>query len=183
MIRRPFILCLLVLLLTKCTNDLQDVMRLPKSELSPSQIGDSVTLLYTDSAQLKIVLKANRMLIFNKNVSEPFTLLPKGVFVTFFDENEKVSARLKANYAVRYDLTRRMEAKYGVEVINKNGEKLETEKLIWDENSQRIYTDAAVKITTDKEIIMGRGMESNQDFSKYELKQVTGTIQLKNDEL
>jgi hypothetical protein len=70
-----------------------------------------------------------------------------------------------------------------VEVINKNGEKLETEKLIWDENSQRIYTDAAVKITTDKEIIMGRGMESNQDFSKYELKQVTGTIQLKNDEL
>ena len=111
MIRRPFILCLLVLLLTKCTNDLQDVMRLPKSELSPSQIGDSVTLLYTDSAQLKIVLKANRMLIFNKNVSEPFTLLPKGVFVTFFDENEKVSARLKANYAVRYDLTRRMEAK------------------------------------------------------------------------
>ena len=97
-------------------------MRLPKSELSPSQIGDSVTLLYTDSAQLKIVLKANRMLIFNKNVSEPFTLLPKGVFVTFFDEDEKVSARLKANYAVRYDLTRRMEAKYGVEVINKNGE-------------------------------------------------------------
>lgn len=183
MIRRPFILCLLVLLFTKCTNDLQDVMRLPKSELSPSQIGDSVTLLYTDSAQLKIVLKANRMLIFNKNVSEPFTLLPKGVFVTFFDEDEKVSARLKANYAVRYDLTRRMEAKYGVEVINKNGEKLETEKLIWDENSQRIYTDAAVKITTDKEIIMGRGMESNQDFSKYELKQVTGTIQLKNDEL
>ena len=95
----------------------------------PSQIGDSVTLLYTDSAQLKIVLKANRMLIFNKNVSEPFTLLPKGVFVTFFDEDEKVSARLKANYAVRYDLTRRMEAKYGVEVINKNGEKLETEKM------------------------------------------------------
>jgi LPS export ABC transporter protein LptC len=158
-------------------------MRLPKSDLSPSQIGDSVTMLYTDSAQLKIVLKANRMLLFNKNVSEPFTVLPKGVFVTFFDENEKISATLKADYAVRYDVTHRMEAKYGVQVVNKNGEKLETEKLIWDENSQRIYTDAAVKITTDKEVIMGRGMESNQDFSKYELKQVTGTIQLKNDEL
>lgn len=140
-------------------------------------------MLYTDSAQLKIVLKANRMLLFNKNVSEPFTVLPKGVFVTFFDENEKISATLKADYAVRYDVTHRMEAKYGVQVVNKNGEKLETEKLIWDENSQRIYTDAAVKITTDKEVIMGRGMESNQDFSKYELKQVTGTIQLKNDEL
>lgn len=158
-------------------------MRLPKNQLSPSQIGDSVTMLYTDSAQLKIVLKANRMLIFNKNVSEPFTVLPKGVYVTFFDADEKISATMKADYAVRYDVTRRMEAKYGVEVLNKSGAKLETEKLIWDENSQRIYTDADVKITTDKEIIMGRGMESNQDFSKYELKKVTGTIQLKSDEL
>ena len=181
--RQLLIVVCTLLVLSNCTNDLQDVMRLPKSDLSPSQIGDSVTMLYTDSAQLKIVLKANRMLLFNKNVSEPFTVLPKGVFVTFFDENEKISATLKADYAVRYDVTHRMEAKYGVQVVNKNGEKLETEKLIWDENSQRIYTDAAVKITTDKEVIMGRGMESNQDFSKYELKQVTGTIQLKYDEL
>jgi LPS export ABC transporter protein LptC len=154
-------------------------MKLPRNKLSPSQVGDSVTMLYTDSAQLKIMLKANRMLMFSKNVSEPFTVLPKGVFVTFFDEEEKISATLKANYGVRYDITKRMEVKYAVEVVNKNGEKLETEKLIWNELTKKIYTDAFVKITTDKEIIMGKGMESNQDFTKYELKQVTGTIQLK----
>ena len=59
---------------------------------------------------------------------------------------------------------------------------METEKLIWNELTQKIYTDAFVKITTDKEIIMGEGMESNQDFSKYELKKVTAIIQLKDDE-
>ena len=79
-----------------CTNDMKEVMILPKKELRPSQIGDSVTLLYSDSTQLKVVLKANRMLIFNKNVTEPYTLLPKGLFVTFFDDQEKVSATLKA---------------------------------------------------------------------------------------
>jgi LPS export ABC transporter protein LptC len=120
--------------------------------------------------------------MFNKNVSEPFTVLPKGVFVTFFDDEEKISATLKANYGVRYDLTRRMEARYAVEVVNKEGTKLETEKLIWDEGKKKIYTDAAVKITTSKEIITGKGMESNQDFTKYELKKVTGTIQIKNNE-
>jgi LPS export ABC transporter protein LptC len=172
-----------LVLLSACTNDLKDVMRLPKNNLSPSQIGDSVTMLYTDSAQLKIVLKANRMLLFNKNVTEPFTLLPKGVYVTFYDENEKISATLKADYAIRYDVSHIMEVKYGVKVVNRNGQTLETEKLTWNENTKRIYTNALVKITTDKEIIMGKGMESNQDFSKYELKQVTGTIQLKNDEL
>ena len=183
MIRLKFIFFTLLVagILTSCTNDLKDVMALPRNELSPSQVGDSVTMLYTDSTMLKIMVKANRMLIFDKNVKEPLTILPKGVFVTFFDENEKVSATLKANYGIRYDLSKKMEAKYAVEVVNKNGEKLETEKLIWDERNKRIYTDAFVKITTGKEIIMGKGMESNQDFTKYEIKKVTGQIQLKND--
>src|SRR4051812_38881301 len=43
-----------------CTNDLKDVMALPTNKKTPSQIGDSVTLLYTDSSQLKVILKANR---------------------------------------------------------------------------------------------------------------------------
>jgi LPS export ABC transporter protein LptC len=171
-----------LIILASCTNDLKDVMALPRNKLSPSQVGDSVTMLYTDSAQLKIMLKANRMLMFTKNVSEPFTVLPKGVFVTFFNEDEKVSATLKANYGVRYDVSKKMEARYAVEVVNRNGQKLETEKLIWDERNKKIYTDAFVKITTAKEIIMGKGMESNQDFTKYEIKKVTGQIQLKNDE-
>lgn len=157
-------------------------MALPSNKKSPSEVGDSVTLLYTDSAQLKIMLKANRMLVFDKNVKEPLTILPKGVFVTFFDDDEKISSTLKANYGIRYDLSKRMEAKYAVEVVNKTGEKLETERLIWDENSKRIYTDAFVKITTATEVIRGKGMESNQDFTKYQIKQVTGTIQIKNDE-
>ncbi len=161
---------------------MKEVMTLPKKELRPSQIGDSVTLLYSDSTQLKVVLKANRMLIFNKNVTEPYTLLPKGLFVTFFDDQEKVSATLKANYGIRYDIKKQMEVKYAVELINKDGTKLETEKLIWNEVTQRIYTDAFVKITNRKEIIMGTGMESNQDFTKYEIKHVTGQIQINTDE-
>ena len=161
---------------------MKEVMILPKKELRPSQVGDSVTLLYSDSTQLKVVLKANRMLIFNKNVTEPYTLLPKGLFVTFFDDQEKVSATLKANYGIRYDIKKQMEAKYAVELINKDGTKLETEKLIWNEVTQRIYTDAFVKITNRKEIIMGTGMESNQDFTKYEIKHVTGQILINTDE-
>jgi LPS export ABC transporter protein LptC len=164
-----------------CTNDLKDVMALPKSSLTPDQEGDSVTMLYTDSAKLRLMVKANRMLVFSKNVKEPFTVLPKGVFVTFFDEDEKISATLKADFGVRFDLSRRMEARYAVEVVNKKGEKLETEKLVWDERTERIYTDAFVKITTGKEVIMGKGMESNQDFTKYEIKQVTGQFQVKQD--
>lgn len=182
MLKRISIIIVAFFFLQSCTNDLKDVMALPNNKLSPSQIGDSVTMLYTDSARLKIIMTANRLLIFNKNVSEPFTVLPKGFFVTFFDENEKISTTLKGNYGVRFDMSKRMEAKYAVEVINKNGEKLETEKLVWDEANKRIYTDAPVKITTATQVITGKGLNSNQDFTKYEIKEVIGIIKLKNDE-
>jgi len=166
-----------------CTNDLKDVMALPSNKLSPSQTADTVSLIYTDSSQLKIVLKANRLIQFDKNVSEPFTILPNGVNVTFFDNEEKISSTLKANYAIRYQLTKKMEARYAVEVVNNKGEKLETEKLTWDEVNKRIYTSEFVKITTATQIITGKGLESNEDFSRYSIKKVTATIQLNNDEI
>src|SRR5688572_31801905 len=144
-IRHIVAVLLILLFFTACTNDMSEVMSLPRNKLSPSQIGDSVTMLYTDSAKLKIMVKANRMLLFDKNVGEPFTVLPKGVFVTFFDEDEKVSATLRANYGVRYDGSGKMMARNDVQVVNRRGEKLETEKLTWDEKQQRIYTDAFVK--------------------------------------
>lgn len=168
-------------LFASCTNDLRDVMAIPGNKLSPSQTADTVTIIYTDSTKLKIVLKANRLIQFQKNVSEPFTILPKGVYVTFFDNEEKISSYLKANYAIRYENTKRMEAKYAVEVVNKNGDKLETEHLIWDEAKHRIYTDAFVKITTATQIITGNGLESNEDFSRYSIKNVQATIQLNDD--
>ncbi|MFO0356986.1 MAG: LPS export ABC transporter periplasmic protein LptC [Sphingobacteriaceae bacterium] len=175
----------MILLVTwqSCTNELKDVMAIPSNKLSPSQTADTVSMIYTDSAQLKIVLKANRLIQFDKNVTEPFTILPKGVHVTFFDDEEKISSTLKANYAIRYESSKRMEAKYAVEVINNKGEKLETEKLIWDEANKRIYTDAFVTITTSTQKITGTGLESNEDFSKYAIKNVTAIIQLTNNEL
>jgi len=180
---KNYLILIPIFFIFSCTNDLKDVQALPKNKLSASQTGDSVTLIYTDSTKIKIILKANRMLLFNKNVKEPFTVLPKGFYVTIFDEDEKVSSTLKGNYGVRFDVSKRMEARYAVEVINKNGEKLETEKLIWDEANKKIYTDAFVKIITPNQIINGKGLESNQDFTKYEIKNITGIINIKNNEL
>ncbi|MBK6833790.1 MAG: LPS export ABC transporter periplasmic protein LptC [Bacteroidetes bacterium] len=42
----------------------------------------------------------------------------------------------------------------------------------------KIYTDAYVEITTKREIIKGTGMEANEDFSEWEIKNVSGTLPL-----
>ena len=81
------------------------------------------------------------------------------------------------------NIRKKMEVKYNVEVVNVNGEKLNTEHLIWDEQKKKITSDAFVKITTAKEIIMGKGLEANQDFTQYEIKEVTGTIRIEDKDL
>ena len=158
-------------------------MALAVPKVSPTQQGKGITMIYSDSARLKMVMKAPQMLTYDKNVKEPFTLLPAGLTMGFYTKEEKLEATLSANYGIHYPQRKRMEVKYNVVVVNKNGETLNTEHLIWDEVTKKIHSDAFVKITTAKEIIMGNGFESNEDLTQYVIKDVTGTIQLDNKDL
>lgn len=174
---------MIICAVTSCQTNRNDVLAIGKKAIVPSQTGKNITMLYSDSTYLKIKLEAPEMLMYNKNVKEPMTILPKGLYVIFYDSKEKPATTLKGNYGVRYETSQRMEIKYNVEVVNEKGEKLNTEKLVWDERKQKITTDAFVTITTNKEVIMGNGLEANQDFSRYEIKEVTGKIRINDNEL
>lgn len=169
--------------LISCETNRNEVMAFGKKNILPTETGKDITLMYSDSSQLKIRLQAPVMQVFDRDVKERFTLLPKGLFVVFYDDKGKESTTLKADYGVRYELSKRMEVKYGVEVVNVNGEKLNTEHLVWDEQKKKITSDAFVKITTAKEIIMGKGIEANQDFTQYEIREVTGSIKIDGKDL
>jgi hypothetical protein len=65
--------------------------------------------------------------------------------------------------------------------MNNKGERLNTEKLIWDQNRQLIYTDKFVRITTPSEVLTGEGMESTQDFSDWTIKTPRGRFPLSKD--
>jgi lipopolysaccharide export system protein LptC len=75
-----------------------------------------------------------------------------------------------------------MEAVNQVQVLNSQGDLLETEHLIWNQETEKVYTEEFVKITTKDEVIFGKGLESNQDFTKYVIKKISGTIMLNNSD-
>lgn len=110
---------------------------------------------------------------------KPYMKMPKGVKVLFYDKDMNVSSRLSANYAVSYEKDEIMEARNNVIVVNEEGEQLNTEHLVWEKREARIYTNEFVKITTTDEIIYGNGFESNENFTKYKIQQIKGTINLK----
>jgi hypothetical protein len=56
---------------------------------------------------------------------------------------------------------------------------METEQLTWDQRREMIYTDKFIKIKTADEILYGTGFESNQNFTRYRIKNLNGRVSIK----
>ena len=88
----------------------------------------------------------------------------------------RVRLELNAGTAIIDDKNDLMLAENNVIIKNTRGDILETEKLNWDQNKKEIFTNEFVKITTKNEVIYGIGLESNQNFSKYSIRNIKGVI-------
>jgi|SRR6185437_9382129 len=162
--------------LFSCQNDTKEIDEVTKKEaIFPTEHGKMVEILRTDSGLVNVRLTAPIMNHYTYNVKEPYTEMPKGLFIEFFNEHSEIKTMLKANYGVRYEDTKKTEVKYKVQVTNVNGEVLNTEQLFWDEATRKIYTKEFVKITTKKEVLKGSGLVANEDFTDWEIQNITGT--------
>lgn len=178
---RPLLAVLLFfMLLASCKNDIETINLVTAESLAPNMTDKDVEIIFSDSAKMKIKLMSPLLQHYVKDTS--YMVFPQGIHVLFYDDSLKVKTELTSKYAIRYDGLGRMEARNDVVLTNIKGEKLNTERLIWDENKKLIYTDAFVKIATADEIIFGDGLESNQDFSKYRIIKPTGTLVVPADE-
>ena len=166
--------------LPSCHTDIQTIYQVTVDKTLPSETMNEAEIIYSDSGKVKMKLMGQRLDSYtNEN---PYIEFPKGVNILFYDDSMKVNSRLKADYGIRYEKEGKMEVKRNVEVINIKNEKLNTEDLIWEEAKDKIYTEAFVKITTKDEVMYGDGLESNQDFTKYRIKNIKGTINLQNED-
>lgn len=169
-----------MLLLFSCENDMEDVRQFaPNKENLPALTSISIEIFYTDSSQLKAKLKSPLLQEFNG--IEPYSEMPNGVKIEFYDGDGMMNSKLSSNYAIHYKNSDEMLAKGNVEVLNRKGEKLNTEKLIWDNRKKILRTDAFVKITTKDEVIYGEGLEANEDFSRYKILVPQGNFNLREN--
>jgi LPS export ABC transporter protein LptC len=160
--------------LASCENDIDTVNLIGTVNNAPIESGKDVELVYSDSAKVKVKIFAPQMDRYAGD--NPRRELPKGVKVEFYDDYLRVKTKLTANYGIRYEKERKIEVKNDVVVVNEKKEQLNTEYLVWDEATHKIYTDAFVRITTATEVIFGEGLEANEDFSSYTIKNIKGTI-------
>jgi len=176
-----FILIVTVLSVTLsgCRNDMEQVKLVTSRANVNIESGKNVTIRYSDHGNTKINATAKTLTRFN--VEKPYLEFSDGIKIIFYSEDRQVGTTMTADYASAVENSNIMTARKNVEVINAKGEKLNTEEITWDEQKKIIYSNAFVKITTKDEIIMGNGMEANEDFTDYVIKKVIGRVKVKTD--
>ena len=170
-------LCCLFTTLPSCENDMKEVNEITKKKESlPGEVAKQLDIIYTDSGHVKMHMTAPLMKHYTINVKDPYQEFPEGVFIEFFTAKGEIKSTLKSKYAIRYDQTKMMEAKKDVVVVNEFGEKLNTNDLIWNENTRKIKAVGHVMVTTRKETLHGQGLNANEDFSEWEILKIHGKL-------
>ena len=172
----PYFLISLFPYFTSCENDIEKIKLITAKDKLPVETAKNIEVLYSDSGKVQVKISAVEMNQFA--TEDPYLELPKGVRVSFYDEHLQVKSWLRANYAIKYERKNIMEARNNVVIVNEKGEQLNTERLIWDETKEKFFSDEFVKIATADEIIYGKGFEANQNFTKYKIFKINGTINL-----
>ncbi len=139
------------------------------------EVARGVEILYSDSAVLKVRVKAP--VLHNYLDSEnPRQEFPEGIHIDFFTPHLRINSVLTARFAVRQPEKGLIAARDSVVLVTVDREVLETEELIWDENRSILRTDKFVKITRPGEVIYGFGLEATQDFSFWKILVPKGII-------
>ncbi|MFN4082666.1 MAG: LPS export ABC transporter periplasmic protein LptC [Bacteroidia bacterium] len=176
---RLYLYILILLAVVSCVNNKTETIKIATEPSKlPVERGINISINYTDSGYIKARVFAPVLERYN-NEERFESEMPNGITAYFYDNNGKINSYIKSKYAIRNDRNRTMIARKDVIVVNNKGDTLRTEELIWDEKTDKIYTDKNVNITTPDQLIIGTGLESNSSFTWYRVFNIKGIVKLK----
>ena len=174
------LLCGIIVFFSACENDIQKVKLMSRENNFPDQSMTNALIKHTTNGRLKVKVTSPKINRYT-SVEEPHIIFPHGLNVAFYDSTLTVESRITANYAIYHEKADRWEAKNNVVAINSEGDTLNTEYLIWNQDKEKIHSDRYVRITTKDGIIHGKGFEANQNFTNWSIKKTTGTIEVEDE--
>lgn len=169
------LLCFLVW--TSCSDgDYYAANTIPPDEVHIENV-DSVTIRYSDSATVKVIVTAPGLLRISGD-GKKMQEFPEGTTVEFLENGNEVVSVLTADYAMRYEIESRIVVQNNVVWTSTDGKRLESEELIWDERKKRIHTKKLVHIVTPEQDIYGYGLEADQDFNTWKIISPIGDLKV-----
>lgn len=133
----------------------------------PDQIIEGFTLVETENGKKQWALSSQKA----SNYEKQKAIIIEGVKVDFYRENEELYSTLTAEGGTVNTTTNDMEARGRVLVVSKDGARLETNQLRWENTRQKIVSDDSVRITRGKTVMTGIGLESDPSLEHVVIKE------------
>lgn len=167
---------MLLLLTLACSGEHKEVVEVtfdPETTYTMKTTG--VISLISDSGVTRYRANAKEWLVYGK-AKEPYWYFPEGIYVEKFDSLFHTEASIVADTAYYYDKQGLFRFVGQVEVKSLQGEHFETEELFWNQKEDKVYSDRFIRIEQEDKIITGVGFESNQNMTRYTIRESRGVF-------
>lgn len=144
----------------------------PESALiydGPINTAIDIHIIHSDSATHRSEIMAPQQLEFANGNLE----FPDGIEIKFYTPDGQLETTMRADrgYFLSEQNLYRGEGNVQIKNLIKD-QRLQSEEIFWNQAEKKIYTDKFVTIQERQTIFNGTGMEADDSFSNYQLKQV-----------
>jgi LPS export ABC transporter protein LptC len=166
---------------SSCKNDPKEIDQLMRKSAQEDKAED-VAIIYSEQGKAKIRMFTKEF-VRNEQAKPPYTDMRKGLRVEFYNDSMVIQTTLDALYGRYYEEKGDVLIRDSVVVVNQKGDTLRTEELIWNQKVKKIYTEKFVRINTPDQVMLGDGLEANEDFSWYRIKNPKGVVKVNKQEM
>lgn len=168
-------------MLFACKNDMETISSLTIDDSLPTETAKDIEMIYSDSG--RVMIKLISPLLNRYTNEDPYIEFPEGLQLLFFDSAMTVKSELTANYGINWETKKVMEVKDNVVIHNyENEETLNTEQVIWDQKTKKIYSEVFVKRTTKDGVLYGEGFDADESLKSWKLRKVSGEFSFDEDD-
>lgn len=166
--------------LAGCHQREEEVVAKKTTYTGPFMETRDLSMIVSDSAKLRVRLTSP----LRQDFENSNQIYPKGVKITFLGEDgSTVVNTITGNYGLFEKNKNLYTLRGNVQVTNvPKQQTMNTEEAFYDQSKASIYTreETEIRVTTPTEVMTGRGLKANQDFSLYSILTPTGVFTLQN---
>lgn len=177
-----YIFCLIWMFLSGCGKKSRVTVS-PQNPVSrtemPNQEGWNSSITLTRAGKKQAVIRYGHMAEYE---NRKMAFFDQGVEVHFYDTEGRHTTRLTSERGEYDQNTEDVASEGNVVVVSDTGITMQTSRLRWSNQTEKIITDDPVTVTNrNGDILNGLGFESNADLSHWVIKQPRGTAKKKVD--
>lgn len=171
----------MLFLLSACSKSKQPITdAITNRDSVPIMTTRDVSTYVSDSGVVRYKIVTDEWKVFDRLDPSRWSF-EEGIYLEKFNNDLSIAATIVADTAYYYDKQELWELRGDVHIENEQDEEFDTQLLFWNQKTKRVYSDLYIRIRQQKRIITGIGFTSNQDFTRYTIKNTQGIFPIKEE--